>query len=84
MSNDARKVSNLNITTTLSSNDRVVVLTNPSSFAQTQTIALSDFVYSFSSIISGPYANDSVANTANLPIGSLYYNSNGSVQIRLT
>jgi len=40
MSNDAKKTSELNITTGLSANDRIVVLTNPSGFAQTQTISV--------------------------------------------
>lgn len=39
----ARKISNLAVTTTLSANDRVVVLTNPSSSANTKTITLSNF-----------------------------------------
>jgi hypothetical protein len=44
MANDAKKVSQLGITTTLSANDRVVVLTNPASSAQTQTITLSNLI----------------------------------------
>ena len=46
MANDAIKISQLGIVTTLSSNDRVVVLTNPASSAQTQTISLANFANS--------------------------------------
>ena len=40
MTNDARKTSQLPITTSLSANDRLVVLTNPATSAQTQTVTL--------------------------------------------
>jgi len=43
MANDAKKTSQLGIATTLSANDRVVVLTNPASSAQTQTITITNF-----------------------------------------
>jgi len=34
--------------------------------------------------IPGSYANDAVANTNGVAVGGLYYNSNGTVQIRLS
>lgn len=40
MSNDSKRISELGITTTLANTDRVVVLTNPNTSAQTQTITL--------------------------------------------
>jgi hypothetical protein len=43
MANDAKKVSELVVTTTLSANDRVVVLSNPSSAANTKTITVTNF-----------------------------------------
>lgn len=43
MANDAKRTSQLGITTTLSANDRVVVLTNPASSAQTQSITVNSF-----------------------------------------
>jgi hypothetical protein len=43
MSNDSRKVSSLTQATTVSANDRVVVLTNPDSSSNVQTITLSNF-----------------------------------------
>lgn len=46
MANDAKKTSQLGIATTLSANDRVVVLTNPAASAQTQTITLTNFANS--------------------------------------
>lgn len=42
MANDSRRVSQLGIATTISSTDRVVVLTNPATSAQTQTISVSN------------------------------------------
>jgi len=41
------KISSLPITTTLSANDRVVVLANPSSYANVKTIAFSDLSNNF-------------------------------------
>jgi hypothetical protein len=43
MANDAKKVSELAVTTTLSANDRVVILSNPSSAANTKTITVANF-----------------------------------------
>jgi hypothetical protein len=56
MSNDAVKTSQLGITTTLANNDRVVVLTNPNTAAQTQTIAVSTLARTLASNIM-PIAN---------------------------
>jgi hypothetical protein len=46
MANDAKKVSELAVTTTLSANDRVVILSNPSSAANTKTITATNFANS--------------------------------------
>lgn len=46
MANDSKKISELTIATTLSANDRVVVLTNPATSAQTQTITLQNITSS--------------------------------------
>lgn len=43
---DPVKTSNLGVTPSLSANDRIVVLTNPATSAQTQTISFSSFVNS--------------------------------------
>lgn len=42
MANDARKVSELGISTGLLLTDRIVVLTNPTTSAQTQTVSVSN------------------------------------------
>lgn len=55
MTNDARRTSQLGIATTLSANDRVVVLTNPATSAQTQTISVYNFANSIANSI--PIAN---------------------------
>ena len=44
MANEAKRLSELPVTTSLSANDRLVVLTNPATSAQTQTIALKNLV----------------------------------------
>ena len=58
MSNDAIKTSQLGIVTTLSANDRVVVLTNPASAAQTQTVSVSNLARVLASNVM-PIANSS-------------------------
>jgi hypothetical protein len=65
MANESVKTSNLGITTTLSANDRVVVLTNPATSAQTQTITLNNFAFSVAGSI--PYAN--VTNAGVFKVG---------------
>ena len=142
MANDAKRTSQLGIATTLAATDRVVVLTNPASSAQTQTITVSNLVSvtanllpiansstlgliqagpgisiaangqltapmplanssavgvvrvgnnltvntsgTISVSIPGPYLNDIAASIGSVPIGGLYYNNSGTVQVRLT
>ena len=67
MSNDSRRVSQLGVTTSLSTTDRLVVLTNPASSAQTQTITVNNFVSNFT-----------VANTTSRGLVSLNGNTIGS------
>lgn len=56
---DTKKTSQLGITTTLQVNDRVVVLTNPATSPQTQTITLNNFTRSVVSSGAFPTANTS-------------------------
>jgi len=74
MTGQTVKTSNLGITTTLSANDRVVVLTNPASSAQTQTIAANNLASSIVGLI--PYANASNAGVFKVGAG-LSINVNG-------
>lgn len=72
MANDAKKVSELVVTTTLSANDRVVILSNPSSAANTKTITVANF------------ANNLTANNATYLGGVLstsYVNTAGAYTI---
>lgn len=67
MANDAKKTSQLGIATTLSANDRVVVLTNPASSAQTQTITVTNFANSIIDKVQNPIPNTSfIANSVTL------------------
>lgn len=43
MANDAKKVSELGVTQYLAANDRILVLTNPASAPNTQTVTVTDF-----------------------------------------
>jgi hypothetical protein len=72
VANDAKKVSELAVTTTLSANDRVVILSNPSSAANTKTITVANF------------ANNVTANNANYLggiISTSYVNTTGAYTI---
>jgi len=60
MAGDTKKTSQLGIATTLANTDRVVVLTNPNSTAQTQTITVNNFISSMR------YANSSAAGILKL------------------
>src|SRR5713226_9006934 len=84
MANDSKRTSQLGITTILQANDRVVVLTNANTtIANTQTIAMSNFIIMIANNMPGPFANDSVANTNGITIKSPYYDTNGIIRIRL-
>jgi len=74
MTGQTVKTSNLGITTTLSANDRVVVLTNPASSAQTQTITANNLASSIVGLT--PYANASNAGVFKVGAG-LSINVNG-------
>lgn len=67
MANDAKKVSELVVTTTLSANDRVVILSNPSSAANTKTITVANFANNLTannSTYLGGVVSTSYVNTA--------------------
>jgi len=71
MANDAKKVSELAVTTTLSANDRVVILSNPSSAANTKTITVANFANNLTAnnatylggVVSTSYVNTAGAYT---------------------
>jgi hypothetical protein len=72
MANDTKRISELSVVTSLSANDRLVVLTNPTTAAQTQTIALKNLVINAMS-----YANTTAAGVVkvgnNLTINATGY-----------
>jgi hypothetical protein len=74
MANDAKKVSELAVTTTLSANDRVVILSNPSSAANTKTITAANFANS----VAAKFISNSAptSNTSNGAPGQIAYDSN--------
>ena len=84
MANDAKRIQDLNTANTLASTDRVVVLYNATTTANVQTITVNNFIMSLGGSLSGPYTNDAAANTAGIPVEGLYYDSTGTVRIRLT
>lgn len=74
MADDSKKISELIVMTTLSANDRVVILSNPSSAPNVQTISVSNF----SNNITVNYISNStpVSNTSNGVQGQIAYGSN--------
>lgn len=74
MAGDAKKVSELAVATTLSANDRVVVLVNPSTTANVKTITASNFANS----VAAKFISNSVptSNTSNGSPGQIAYNNN--------
>lgn len=81
MTDNAKRTSELPTANTIGSSDRLVFLyqANTSS-PSTRTITRQNFM---ASIVPGPYADDTAANTAGVTINGLYYNASGSVRIRL-
>lgn len=65
------KISALTVANTLSATDRVVVLTNPASAANVQTITLANFANSFVMTTAVP-----ATNTSSGVAGQLAYNAN--------
>lgn len=89
MTDRAKKITELTAVTTPASTDLLIIETDPSGTPATKKITLqnllnSGFINTASISITGPYASDAAANTANVAIGKLYYNADGTVKIRLT
>lgn len=82
MANDARRIADLNTTTTLASTDRVVVLVNPANTANVLTISVNNFLFSIGNNMPGPFTNNVAANTGGVILKGLYYDNNGFVRIR--
>jgi hypothetical protein len=76
MSNDSKRVSELTLATTLHANDRVVVLTNPVSAANVQTISLTNFGASVANNM--PIANSTQLGVIKIGAG-LAVAANGTV-----
>ena len=82
MTDNARKTSELPTANTIGSSDRIVFLYQANTATpSTRTIATSNFT---TNLVSGPYANDSAANSAGIPVNGMYYDSTGVVRVRLT
>ena len=82
MTDNARKTSELPTANTIGRSDRLVFLYQANTSApSTRTIAVSNFT---TNLVSGPYANDSAANSAGVPVKGMYYDSTGVVRVRLT
>jgi hypothetical protein len=77
MANDSKRVSQLGITTTLATTDRVVVLKNPSSTPNTQTVTVNNFINS--TINNFPYANTTQRGVTKIDGTSITTNGNGVI-----
>ena len=89
MTDRAKKITELDALTTPVSTDLLIIESNPSSTPATKKITVSNLLNSglintANLSITGPYATDAAANSANVAIGKLYYNADGTVKIRLT
>lgn len=80
MSSRARKFSELPEKTTIGSNDLLVIEGVSGANSVTSRITGSNLK---KQIVSGPYNDDSSANTGGIEIGQLYYTSSGDVKVRL-
>ena len=76
MSNDAKKTSELAISTTLSANDRVVILKDPDSSPSTKTITATNFANSVLNVMR--YASSSLAGVVKIDNSSIVI-SNGVI-----
>jgi len=88
MTDTPLKMSELPTSSNVAITDRILVLKDPSGTPSVKTISVNNFINSVShsvSFISGPYANDSLAESVgNVGVGVMYYDSSGSVKIRLS
>ena len=83
MTDNVTKTSALPQSNTVAGTDRLVFVANTTGAPSTRTVSLTNLANSIFSTIAGPYANDAVANTNGVAINTLYYDSTGTVKIRL-
>lgn len=74
----AKTILELTLATSIDANDRIIVHDVSANTTKQATRTLLG-----QSLFSGPYANDTVANTAGVALGEPYYNANGAVYVRL-
>lgn len=73
----AKKIDALPSGASFDANDRIIVLDSSANLTVQITKTLLQ-----TSMFSGPYANDAVANTSGVVVGQPYYNANGAVFVR--
>lgn len=81
MTTRARKVPDLPATTSLANTDLIIVEKVSGNTSVTSKITATNLR---KTVVRGPYANDSAANTAGVAVGEMYYTSGGDVKVRLT
>lgn len=75
----AKTILELSVLSSFDANDRIIVHdTSANTTKQATKSVIQKGLFS-----AGPYANDSVANTAGVAVGEPYYNANGAVFVRL-
>ncbi len=89
MTDRAKKITELAACSSPASTDLLIIETDPSGAPATKKITVTallntGLINTANLGISGPYANDTAANSANVGIGKLYYTNDGTVKIRLT
>lgn len=78
MADRAKKLTELTALTSLASGDLFIV--EDVSANTTKSVTMSVLK---GAVVSGPYANDSAANTGGVAVGQMYYTSAGDVKVRL-
>ena len=84
MTDNSKKVSELPQAANVASTDRVVVLRDPAGSPSLRTVTVNNFVANIGLNILGPFASDSAAATGNIALKGLYYDTTGTIKIRLT
>lgn len=84
MTDRAKKITELDAITIPAAADLLIIETDPAGNPATKKITVQNLLSSGLMTVSGPYANDAAANSANVAIGKLYYTADGTVKIRLT
>ena len=81
MANRARKLTELPVANTIASGDLLLIEKVSGNNSVTSIISAQALR---KALVRGPYTNDAAANTAGVTVGELYYDTSGTVKVRLS